>query len=123
MLECLVFGRRAAENIKENFRAAKDSIAVCDNTDASVAIDEGNINQKIEFVRSTVTKYAGPVRTPEGMAEGKRIIDELFEKEQSVKLTKEIDFYYYNMLSCAKMILDGAIARKESIGAHYIVED
>lgn len=123
MLECLVFGRRAAENIKENFRPAKQDISVCDNTDASVVADEGNINEKIEFVRCTVTKYAGPVRTPKGMAEGKRIIDELFEKEQHVKLTRETDFYYYNMLSCAKMILDGAIARKESIGAHYIVED
>ena len=123
MLECLVFGRRAAEHIKENFRSARENLILCDNSSNSVEIPEEDVRTKMEFVRATVTKYAGPVRTPKGMVEGKRIIDELFAEAQHYKLTKEIDFCYYNMLSCAKMILDGAIARKESIGAHYVVED
>lgn len=123
MLECLVFGRRAATHIKENFRPAKETISLPDNSAKLAEISEEEVRAKIEFVRATVTKYAGPVRTPNGMAEGKRIIDELFAEAQNYKLTTETHFCYYNMLSCAKMILDGAIARKESIGAHYVVED
>ncbi len=123
MLECLVFGRRAAEHVKKNFRAAKDDIYLCDCSAEKTCVPEAEMREKIEDLRAIVTKYAGPVRTPKTMAEGKRIIDELFLEAQNYKLTKETDFCYYNMLSCAKMIMDGAIARKESIGAHYVVED
>ncbi len=123
MLECLVFGRRAAEHIMQNFRPVKYKTLLCDNSSDIPAISENEIKEKTAVIRAAVTKYAGPVRTLSGMTEGKRIIDGLFEEAQKYKLVKEADFCYYNMLSCAKMILDGAIARKESIGAHYVVED
>jgi L-aspartate oxidase len=123
MLECLVFGRRAAEHIKKNFRDAKDEIYLDDNNSDKKCVPEAEMRENIDFLRAAVTKYAGPVRTPLGMAEGKRIIDGLIAEADGFKLTTETDFCYYNMLSCAKMIIEGAIARKESIGAHYIVED
>lgn len=123
MLECLVFGRRASEYIKKNFRAPKEELALCDCSAEKTQLSEPEMREKIAFLRRTVTKYAGPVRTPLGMAEGKRIVDGLVKEADELKLTTETDFCYYNMLSCAKMILEGAIARKESIGAHYIVED
>ena len=123
MLECLVFGRRAAEHIMQNFRPVKYKTLLCDNSSVIPSISENEIKEKTAVIRAAVTKYAGPVRTLSGMTEGKRIIDGLFEEAQKYKLVKEADFCYYNMLSCAKMILDGAIARKESIGAHYVVED
>lgn len=123
MLECLVFGRRAAEHIKKNFRDAKDEIYLDDNNSDKKCVSEAEMRENIDFLRATVTKYAGPVRTPLGMAEGKRIIDGLIAEADGFKLETETDFCYYNMLSCAKMIIEGAIARKESIGAHYIVED
>ncbi|MGN1094791.1 MAG: hypothetical protein ACI4QR_00215 [Eubacteriales bacterium] len=74
-------------------------------------------------MRGVVTKYAGPVRTPRGIAKGQKIIDTLVDEAQDCNFETESGFCYYNMISCAKMILDGAAARKESIGAHYVVED
>jgi len=123
MLECLVFGRRSAQHIVANFIPPREEVTLPDNSVCGTEISEDEIREKITYLRNVVTKYAGPVRTPNGMAEGKRIIDSLIAEAETYTLENDIDFCYYNMLSCARMIIDGAVARKESIGAHYIVED
>ena len=123
MLECLVFGRRAAEHIKANFKPIRRPERFPDNSTAKCGTEIKNISEKISVLRDIVTKYAGPVRTPSGMAKGQETVNKLIEEVANSDICTELGFKYYNMLSCAKMIFDGAVARKESIGAHYVVED
>ena len=117
MLECLVFGRRAAEYINGHFRAPEGGVKAGrdESTDKCAEID----NKQLE-VRKIVSEYANAVRTRKGLAEGKKLMDEISAKADKLKLVNPEDYDYYNMVCTAKMILDGANERKESIGAHYI---
>ncbi len=117
MLECLVFGRRAAEYINDNFRPTVKNIEVSkDNS----SIESTDVERKQLEVRKIVSTYANAVRTRQGLAKGKELIDDISAKADKLKLVTQEDYDYYNMVCTAKMILDGANNRKESIGAHYI---
>jgi len=70
-----------------------------------------------------MTKYAGPVRTYGGLAEGKKLIDEIMADADELILEAPWEFEYYNMVMSAKMIIEGACERKESIGAHYVINE
>lgn len=124
MLECLVFGRRAAEHISHGFREKRDVPS------ASSLIGGGerkfsrsDVSTRIGALRSIVSKYAGPVRTESGMNKGARLIGELYDEAESAVMTEQYELEYLNMASVAKMVIDGAVARKESIGAHYIAKE
>ena len=117
MLECLVFGRRAANYINSHFRKGSEPVSAGRDDSGEVCRE---IDKKQLEVREIVSEYANAVRTKEGLAEGKRLIDNLYNSADKLKLTTQKDYDYYNMLSTAKMILDGANERKVSIGAHYI---
>ena len=47
----------------------------------------------------------------------------MFDEAAGAVLTEKYELEYFNMVSTAKMIIDGALARKESIGAHYIAKE
>ena len=124
MLECLVFGRRAAEHITKNYREKRD---VPDPASlvggGEKKFSRSDISTRVGALRAIVSKYAGAVRTESGMEKGAKLIGELFDEAQSATLTERYELEYYNMVSTAKMIIDGALARKESIGAHYIAKE
>jgi L-aspartate oxidase len=70
-----------------------------------------------------MSEYVGAVRTPNGLNKALEIIKETYTHLESSHLVKPYDFKVYNMCQTALAIINGAINRKESIGAHYIVED
>jgi len=117
MLECLVFGRRAAEYINGHFRSSEGGVAAGRDEAKGKCTDVEN--KQLE-VRKIVSEYANAVRTRKGLAKGKQLMDKISEKADKIKLVDPKDYDYYNMVCTAKMILDGANERKESIGAHYI---
>ena len=123
MLECLVFGRRSAEHIVENFRPPRDFDVDAANATGSVKLGGAEIRYKKEKLREAVSEYAGPVRTPSGLKTGAKIIGDMMNEADALVLENENEFEYYNMVLTAKLIIDGALKRKESIGAHYIAED
>ena len=117
MLECLVFGRRAAEYINGHFRSSEGGVVAGRDESKDKCTD---VEDKQLEVRKIVSEYANAVRTRKGLIKGKKLIDEISEKADKIKLVNPKDYDYYNMVCTAKMILDGANERKESIGAHYI---
>lgn len=118
MLECLVFGRRAARYVSANFRERSGKCLVgCDDKAKTSPV---GIPEKKEALRCAVTEYAGPVRTKAGLEEGRRLIGNIAADADMLALSAEEDYEYYNMVMSAKMIIDGASERKDSIGAHYI---
>lgn len=122
VLECLVFGRRSARHINDNFRP-------CDVGNLKLSLDEKSrvvhtnefFSQIEKIIKSTMTDYAGPERSFTGMLKGLSILKELEEQIDCTLLTGAYSFKVYNMLQNGISILEGAYNRKESVGAHYII--
>lgn len=125
MLECLVFGRRAARHIDENL-ISKDDI-VLERSDKPLSggtpLASDFAAKKRQELREVMTEDANAVRTPKGMAHGKAYVDELKRELEYARLDNRAEYELYSLASVADYILTGAIARKESIGAHYIEPD
>lgn len=122
ILECLVFGRRAARHINAEHRTQCE-LMLPDAPDFAHRVTADEIDADRECVRTTLSKYAGPKRTPTGMAEGRKIISSLLDKYETMHLDTKEAYEICNMTETAISIFDAAIARKESIGAHYVVEE
>ncbi|MBE6714763.1 MAG: L-aspartate oxidase [Ruminococcaceae bacterium] len=121
ILECLVFGKRAADHINASNRVPallEHTPFSCSDTKVSaydLALDR-------ETLRITMSQHAGPVRTANSMDEGHRIIKLLRNKYESMVLTTTEEYELCNMAITADAIFTAAKTRKDSIGAHYVIE-
>jgi aspartate oxidase len=70
-----------------------------------------------------MTKYVGPVRTQAGLKRAKAQIGSIVKEAESFTLCDKYEFELYNMGQVATMVIDGALARKESVGAHYLADE
>lgn len=118
MLECLVFGRRAAENINTLLKSSAKAPAVIPSLPARPAssLDYKALRAKIKDLMST---YGYVIRTAAGLG---------YAIEQITAIKHDLDNVYddstayletLNMTTVALAILTAAYNRKESIGSHY----
>lgn len=125
MLECLVFGRRAARHIDENM-LSKDDYELSRQSEAlsgGEPLPSGYTAEKRRELREVMTADANAVRTHAGMEHGKKYVDALLSELENKRLDSRAEYELYSLATVADYILTGALARKESIGAHYIEED
>ena len=123
VLECLVFGRRAARHINANFRPCGEKNVGPANVEAlgSIAFSDQFYEQAEKTLKRIMTKYAGPERSFDGMLKGIKELEEIKEQLDNAYLSNPYHYKVYNMMQNALCILESAYARKESVGAHYIV--
>jgi succinate dehydrogenase / fumarate reductase flavoprotein subunit len=137
VLEALFFGRHVGLAIVEDienglsFKRAESSCA-----DKAIAEIEGirtkNGTQKVpslrEELQATMTDNAGVFRTKESLLKQKEIIKALRVRYQDVRIDDQTSLYNTDlqeaielghMIDFAAFIVEGAIAREESRGAHY----
>ncbi len=122
MLECLVFGRRAARHINAAKRAQLD-LPTIEHKDYHSISTTAEIGLDCNTIRKAMTDYANAVRKPSGLKKGLDIIRILKAKYDSIELNCKEAYEVCNMTVTAELVFEAAIARKESIGAHYVVED
>lgn len=123
MLECLVFGRRAAFDInKKNRKSEYTSLPVTENKNRKSFTDE-KIDEYEKLIRHTMTDKVGAVRTVNGLTEAKEILDNIYEEIQSSHFSTPKQYELYSLVEVAQLIITHALGRKESIGAHYITEE
>jgi L-aspartate oxidase len=122
LLECLVFGRRCAHYINE-----KMDTFYCESKKMAVRSDLYEKKHDTSFyssaekkVKQIMSDYAGAIRRSKGLLTAKRELDELTEELKHACLTQPYEFKVYNMLEVSRILVESAINRKESIGAHYI---
>lgn len=120
MLECLVFSRRAANHINASISGEKltpklSSTPISGGTDIPF-----DVTEKRSELRDIMTDKANAVRTVAGMAECKKFTENLLSELENVTLDTPAKYQLYAMAQVADMIITGAIARKESVGAHYV---
>ncbi len=123
VLECLVFGRRAARHICASNRSLnRDEVLDFDTFVEGRDVGIGEAAEVRRVIRDTMTEYANAVRTTAGIKKGYDIIAGILEKYESVALHSPAAYEIYNMAESAMMVFRGAMARKESVGAHYLVD-
>jgi len=127
LLECLVWGKRAAENILKTINKEKiinrQLIKPWNYTHTINKIDDALIQQDWFLIKSIMWNYVGIIRTEKRL---KRAVDDL------THLDKEIDFFYRDVLVCddliglrngvkaALLIAKAALKNKTSLGCHYL---
>ena len=71
-------------------------------------------------LRSLMEQQLGPIRTHEGIGEAMKTIKGMLSKMEKVSLASQSAADLYSMLIIAFAVTEGAYARQESVGAHYI---
>lgn len=136
MQDASTFGRIAGKNISkflvENGYEALPSNPL-DVASAKISsLIDGNVGERHSKIREelqeNMTKYVGVFRNEEDMLKLLKIIKELQERYKNVTIDDKgyvynLDLFEAyevgNLLSFSEIIVEGAIARKESRGAHY----
>lgn len=124
MLECLVFGRRAAEHINLLSRPIPDAAAI--PTDVPhipterMGVDYEGLRLRLRHV---MNENAYIVRTEAGLQKAQVEIRHIFEELRRNYLEDRAYLELLNLCMVSMEILKAASARKHSVGAHYIVNE
>ena len=115
LLECVVYGRRAAASMLESLSVRRSAIQESDFA-LRVPADARDARTQIQ---QAAWKHAGIVRDGEGLKQGLQIVSEI-ENQWSVSVNPSIDqMETANLRAIAALILSSALLRLESRGAHF----
>lgn len=120
-LECLVFGRRCAYVINGQFE--KRSIKASVPFGANAKSKDIDAAEMIIDVKGIMVKYCGILRNGKDLEHGLKRTQDIIDEIEDAKLTTIKEMELYNMASVAIEVLKGALARKESVGAHYRTDE
>jgi fumarate reductase (CoM/CoB) subunit A len=121
--ETLVFGARAGRAAAEYAR----SLSLGSNMPVSQGREIANPPQGasplsiLKRLKETLWKYCGPVRTGVGLRQGIKIIENLKQEKLVWRNTADVTLAnsLENAFHTALNILEAALARRNSLGAHY----
>jgi len=120
LLEGLVFGyrisREVAEVLKSEAGKPVDFFVRYKTDRVRKQVDRQSIKDDIQNIMTT---YVGIVRNKEGLMHAKRKIAEYRELVSDMRNETMLDYEIQNMLLLASLVIDSAIEREESRGAHY----
>jgi len=120
MLECLVFGRRAAQYInsaqKEPPLTTKSEIESIPERSQSHL----DYNELKKTIKQQMSDYCGALRTSAGLKNALKNISEILTALESVYDDKNEYLETLNIAMVAKAIAEAALNRPNSIGSHYM---
>jgi succinate dehydrogenase / fumarate reductase flavoprotein subunit len=136
VLEALFFGRHVGINITKDIKSI--SFVDASSVDASNMITEikniknSNGDEKVSLLRNelqeSMTANAGVFRTEESLLKQKEILKNLKKRFKNIRIEDKSNIYNTDlqeaielghMIDFSAFIVEGAILRKESRGAHY----
>jgi L-aspartate oxidase len=120
LLECLVFGRRCAIDINGLSVKKPNSLKPLDNKKSNEEFDFDTCRTKI---RDTMTKKGGIIRNEKELSQAVVTIGDFNNKLKDIALNNRVGVETLNMSTVSLSILNAAIERKESLGAHYRNDD
>ncbi|MCL2587978.1 MAG: L-aspartate oxidase [Oscillospiraceae bacterium] len=122
MLECLVFGRRVAAAVNESLptktQDAKDSSSCEPSIPARpvFAIDESALRLRVQELMHT---RGAVVRSQAGLAAALKEIRAIRQQLEQGFDDRRVYIELLNIVTIAEAILEAALDRTESVGAHY----
>ena len=123
-LECLVFGRRAAEQVNRDFRPVEGYNFELPKVEKFVVPcpSDAEIDADIAEMKKLMSKYVGPLRKMANMEKALVRFKEIEEKYKDCNFTTQKQYWLWNAVTNSITITEKAILRKESLGSHYIVD-
>ncbi len=119
LLEGLVFGRKIAEKIAaQGEKSSKQNINI-DTLYISNLENENTLSNMKQEIQDTMTKYVGIIRNEQGLTKAANIINGIGERYISLAGFSLKKLEVANMLTVARLVIESALERKESRGAHY----
>jgi len=138
LLEALFFGRHVGKHIVEDLENDRLKLHSVQASDADTMLNEiafcmnNNGHERVPEIRGelqqTMMENAGVFRTEETMLKQRKILKSLRERYKNIRIDDKSKTFNTDlqeaielghMLDYATFIVEGAIARKESRGAHY----
>ena len=127
LLECLVFGSRAASWIDSHIEsfALPERLPHWDTSRVQASSEDVLINHNWEELRRAMWNYVGIVRNDTRLYRAKKRIDWLFEEVHDYYARHELRpdvIELRNLVQTARLIVECAQRRKESRGLHYTLD-
>lgn len=116
LLECVVFGRRCALDINSADRSRGEALLPEIQEKPACDLDIHTLRSQI---RVAMTKKCGILRNQSDMTEALGMIVTIKEQLEGFALNTQREIETMNMLTVAEAVLRAAIARTDSVGAHY----
>ncbi|MCL2095325.1 MAG: L-aspartate oxidase [Oscillospiraceae bacterium] len=124
VLECLVFGRRCALDINSRKNLSKRQGVNISRENiirtAGRKLDLYQIEGFTKEIRTIMSLYAGAVRKTDGLLFALERINRIMDYADETDIETFGGAEFYNMTQTAKLVVESALERKESAGAHYI---
>lgn len=117
LLECIVFGKRIANNINSN-KIELETFPIEEPFTTTSNFSYHNVRVDI---RNIMDKYVGVVRTKEGLEIAFNIIDTHYSNITRHPFLTYDYFRALNVITVAKLITEAALKRDHSIGCHFRV--
>ena len=127
LLECLVFGQSAARHIRTQLASSElpGELPPWDESRVTDSDEEVVVSHNWEELRHFMWDYVGIVRTDKRLQRAKRRVDllsaEIAEYYGNFRVTNDL-LELRNLVVVADLIIQSAMARKESRGLHYTLD-
>ncbi|HET8610950.1 MAG TPA: L-aspartate oxidase [Burkholderiales bacterium] len=122
LLECMVFGRAAAEDILAQPQHATPKLPAWDESRVTDADEEIVISHNWDELRRFMWDYVGIVRTNKRLERAQHrirlLLQEIDEYYANFRVTNDL-LELRNLVTTADLIVRSALARHESRGLHY----
>ena len=122
LLECVVIGKAAAQDIANQANIDLPAIKLWDESKVEDADEQVVIAHNWDELRSLMWNYVGIVRTTRRLERALHRIELLRTEVQdyyaNFRVTRDL-IELRNLLECAELIVRSALMRKESRGLHY----
>jgi L-aspartate oxidase len=120
LLEGLVFGRKigleVADILKDDKKRKVDFTFNYKTDRRESGIDREEIHSDVQ---NAMTENVGIIRDREGLLEAKKKVEAYLEKIKLIKNHDVKDFELQNITQLSRLVIDSALRREESRGAHY----
>jgi L-aspartate oxidase len=126
LLECLVFAHAAAEHIVARLdRTKRFDLPASEQGSVGAFTEPALIQEWANTIRRLMWRYAGIVRTIEGLDQARRELEPLADAvERAMATSRPVPglIELRNLACVADLIIRSALSRHESRGLHYILD-
>lgn len=122
-LECLVFGKRAAEAINSHPRPLNYVLKLPHYPHLTGTPSDEEVARDMTRIKTMMTEKVGAERRTDELEQVWEELSHMKRSYSDYSFNKETHYALYSALDAALSIVEGALARTESMGAHYLVDE